>query len=198
MHCIIAVYHHNSDKSHIAIFNNTAMSTLTFSQPDTCHRQTVLELLHAFEQTGNIPIHGGDELHQFGRDYAAWLDYVYAPAATNRFGYAKVPSSIYLALRGTQAVGIINLRHQLNDFLMQHGGHIGYSTHPNCQGQGIATAMTTFGITVLRTLGTTDILITCQDSNRASARVIEKCGGILENTVMGGNGAIRRYWIRQA
>lgn len=173
------------------------MTTLTFTQPATGHRQTVLDLLNAFEQAGNIPVHGGDELHQFGRDYTAWLDYVAAPEGSNHFGYAKVPSSVYLALRGTQAVGILNLRHSLNDFLLQQGGHIGYSTHPHHQGQGIATAMLRFGATVLRALGTNDILITCQDSNHASARVIERCGGQLENTIAAHHGTIRRYWLRR-
>ena len=43
------------------------------------------------------------------------------------------------------------------------------------------------------------VLITCDDENTASARVIEKNGGILENKVLNctdrGMVLTRRYWI---
>ncbi len=90
----------------------------------------------------------------------------------------------------------MHIRHTLNDMLLKQGGHVGYSTHPTYQGQGIATAMLGFAVQKLNELGVQKVLVTCDDDNIASAKVIEKNGGILENTLKKPNGTkIRRYWI---
>ena len=45
-----------------------------------------------------------------------------------------------------------------------------------------------------------DILITCEDNNIGSARIIEKNGGVLENKITNideyGEVITRRYWIK--
>ncbi len=42
-----------------------------------------------------------------------------------------------------------------------------------------------------RVLGLERVLVTCEDDNVASARTIERCGGVLEDVRQG----MRRYWI---
>jgi predicted acetyltransferase len=42
-----------------------------------------------------------------------------------------VPSTSLCAFLGDQIVGRVSLRHQLNDYLLQLGGHIGYGVLPN-------------------------------------------------------------------
>jgi hypothetical protein len=44
-------------------------------------------------------------------------------------------------------------------------------------------------------LGLRKVLVTCGDSNLASARVIEKAGGVLEDVRDTELGLTRRYWI---
>ena len=40
------------------------------------------------------------------------------------------------------------------------------------------------------------VLMCCDETNRASARTIEKNGGVLENTLAGPDGnVVRHYWI---
>jgi predicted acetyltransferase len=49
---------------------------------------------------------------------------------------------------------------------------------------------------IARSEGVTAALITCDDSNVASSKVIESCGGVLEKITLDEDGvAFRRYWI---
>ena len=48
-----------------------------------------------------------------------------------------------------------------------------------------------------RKMGIDRVLMCCDETNRASARTIEKNGGVLENTLAGPDGSlVRRYWIQ--
>ncbi len=92
-----------------------------------------------------------------------------------------VPSTTYLLVREDGTIlGAINLRHWLNEALRNYGGHIGYSVRPSARGQGYATRMLALGLQKAREREIDRVLITCKKSNPASARVIEKNGGVLE------------------
>ena len=90
---------------------------------------------------------------------------------------------------------MINIRHRLNDYLLEFGGHIGYSVRPAARRQGAATQMLTQALEICRQLGIKKRLVTCDKTNIAAAATIIKCGGILENEVFEGDALIQRYWI---
>ncbi|WP_236717920.1 GNAT family N-acetyltransferase [Actinoplanes sp. TFC3] len=92
-------------------------------------------------------------------------------------------------------LGAISLRYALTDFLLQAAGHVGYSTRPSARGCGVASWALgeVLGAARLRPLDS--VLITCDDENAASARVIEKHGGVLEDVRETSIGLKRRYWI---
>jgi predicted acetyltransferase len=95
-----------------------------------------------------------------------------------------------------QLVGRASIRFELNDFLAARGGHIGYGVLPAFRQRGYATAILNQSIEIARNEGVGAILVTCDDSNVASAKVIERCGGVLENTTFDDDGVgFRRYWI---
>ena len=49
-----------------------------------------------------------------------------------------------------QAVGFLNLRLRLNDYLLQEGGHIGYSIRPYARGKGLAKEQLRQGLQVAK------------------------------------------------
>jgi predicted acetyltransferase len=107
-----------------------------------------------------------------------------------------VPDTCLFAFRGDEIVGRVSVRHRLNEHLLRVGGHIGYGVLPEYRGQGIATRLLRRGLEEARALGIGRVLVTCDDTNAASARVIEKCGGVLEDvTAVPGGVGKRRYWI---
>lgn len=104
----------------------------------------------------------------------------------------RVPSTTLWWVEGEQYLGRIAIRHGLTDWLLEYGGHIGYDVRPTARRRGHATAMLRAALPVAHDLGIDPALITCDDTNVGSRRVIETCGGRLEDQ----RGAKLRFWIR--
>jgi predicted acetyltransferase len=100
---------------------------------------------------------------------------------------------------GDDIVGRASLRFELNEFFAQKGGHVGYGVAPAHRRQGYATEILRESLIILRAEGIEHVLVTCDDNNLGSARVIEHNGGVLESVVPfevdGKNVGLRRYWI---
>jgi predicted acetyltransferase len=90
-----------------------------------------------------------------------------------------------------EVLGFLAVRHRLTPYLLEAGGHIGYSVRPGARRRGVATAALALGLEIAAGLGIDPVLITCDTDNIASRRTIEGAGGTLED-VRGGK---RRYWI---
>ena len=91
-------------------------------------------------------------------------------------------------------IGEVAIRHRLNDALNLRGGHIGYVIRYNEWGKGYGTLMLKLALEKAGERGLEKVLITCNDSNTASARVMEKNGCILENVIDVEGRPVRRYW----
>lgn len=108
-----------------------------------------------------------------------------------------VPASTYWLVCQKRIIGTCNLRHELNDFLREFGGHVGYSIRPSERRRGFGTQMLRLLLEKAQELGIERLLVTCDDNNIASARVIEKNGGKLADKVIKDDSKVplRRYWI---
>ena len=107
------------------------------------------------------------------------------------------PETTYLAIRtdDDHLVGMITIRHRLNDFLMNFGGHIDYSVRKSERQKGYAIEMLRLALIECKRLNIRKVLITCDKENIASARTIINNGAKLENEVKDGNKISQRYWI---
>src|SRR4051794_6201831 len=92
---------------------------------------------------------------------------------------------------GAEVVGFLAVRHSLTAWLLEEGGHIGYSVRPSRREQGHATRALALAVRRSAELGLDRVLLTCDGGNLASARTIERNGGVYEDTRNGK----RRYWI---
>ncbi|MFD5461843.1 GNAT family N-acetyltransferase [Kitasatospora sp. NPDC127059] len=92
---------------------------------------------------------------------------------------AGVPmTTLWWADQG-ELLGRLAIRHRLTPNLERVGGHIGYDVRPGARQRGHATAMLAAALPVAAALGITGALLTCDESNTASRRVIEANGGHL-------------------
>ncbi len=110
-----------------------------------------------------------------------------------------VPDSTFFCLDTDRQrlVGAVNIRHRLNERLLATGGHIGDGIRPSERGRGYGTRMIALALDECRKMGLDRVLMCCDESNPASARTIEKNGGVLENTLADPDGnLVRRYWIQ--
>lgn len=110
-----------------------------------------------------------------------------------------VTATLYVAVRKTDfgMVGMIDLRHRLNDFLAEYGGHIGYSVRPDERRKGYAKQMLALALSQAKERGINRVLVTCDEDNVASARTIQANGGVFErNTWLEAEKqTVSRYWI---
>ncbi|ABR48399.1 GCN5-related N-acetyltransferase [Alkaliphilus metalliredigens QYMF] len=108
-----------------------------------------------------------------------------------------VPATTYMAISidGGRLIGMIDIRHRLNDSLLNLGGHIGYSVRKPERQQGYATEMLELALIECVKLNIKKVLITCDKDNVASAKTIIKNGAELENEISEGNRITQRYWI---
>ncbi|TVR55156.1 MAG: GNAT family N-acetyltransferase [Spirochaetaceae bacterium] len=107
-----------------------------------------------------------------------------------------VPATLFfLQATGGRLLGAIHFRHFLNERLRANGGHIGYGVRPSERKKGYAQVMLRLLLEELADRNVMRVLITCDEDNTASARTIEKCGGVLEDKVVFEDVLTRRYWI---
>ena len=74
-------------------------------------------------------------------------------------------------------LGVVNVRHTLTDSLRHVGGHVGYAVRPSARRRGHGTTLLRAGLEVCAGLGITEALITCDETNVGSVRVIANHGG---------------------
>ena len=103
-----------------------------------------------------------------------------------------VPCDYYWVTEDPETViGFLAVRHRLNDWLFEEGGHIGYSIRPSRRRQGHASRALRLAVRRCGELGIERALVTCDEDNAASRRTIERNGGDYEDTRNGK----RRYWL---
>jgi predicted acetyltransferase len=102
-----------------------------------------------------------------------------------------VPATFRWWVDDAEYLGRLSIRHSLTPWLLDYGGHIGYVVRPSARGRGHATRMLAAALPLAADLGIDPVLVTCDDTNLASRRVIEANGGVFEDR----RGEKLRFWI---
>lgn len=159
--------------------------------PSEQYRDSFLRALAEFRAEG-LPWWLAEDVEG---DFEGFVARRLADATRREDGF--VPRTHLWAIVGGEFAGRVSIRHTLNDSLRVEGGHIGYDTVPSFRGRGIATEMLRLALPVARGLGITEVLLTCDDTNVGSIRVIEKNGGVLRDTreLAPDRPRKRYYWI---
>lgn len=140
----------------------------------------------------------GREMHEYGSCWhqpEEFLRFIHDLLDEQTEQYARntgrVPQTTLWWVRGDEYLGSISIRHRLTDRLREWGGHIGYDVRPSARRQGHGTAMLAAVLPVARALGIDPALLTCEEANTGSRKIIESNGGILEDQ----RGSRLRYWV---
>ena len=139
----------------------------------------------------DIRINGSRGLHHY-ENINEWLEKL----SNNNLEENHVPSSVYLLVDydTSKILGIIDIRHYLNDSLKEYGGHIGYSIVPSERQKGYGKLMLELALVQCDNLNIKEILITCDNDNFASASVIMANGG---KEIISNNPEIRKFIIKR-
>jgi len=107
-----------------------------------------------------------------------------------------VPTTMFWLIDNNTFIGRLQIRHSLTESLFNYGGHIGYYIRSSMRNKGYGSAMLKLGLSEAKKMGFTEVLVTCDEDNLGSQKIIEKNGGELENTIDNpGHPRKHRYWI---
>lgn len=173
----------------------TADSRLFLRRPTEKDEEQVLAYRQAFLDRGDS-LDGTANLRD-AATYGGWLSALRDNEFPDTVRPGLVDATTFLAVRGSDGhlVGMIDIRHRLNAYLEQFGGHIGYSVQPSERRKGYASEMLRLALEWCHDYGMERVLVTCDSENTASERTILSNGGVLENKVPEGEGQTCRYWI---
>jgi len=165
--------------------------------PTEEYRKQVMEYLEEYFDNNEYELNGDGELDKL-KDFDKWLEKVRNDVSEKTSSSNRVPATLYLCIRTSdnRLIGMLQIRHKLNENLLKHSGHIGDGIRPSERNKGYGTKMIRLALIKVKELGIDRVLMTCDKDNIASAKTIIKNGGVLENELdLGNNEIIQRYWI---
>ncbi len=163
--------------------------------------QLTLRRLRRADEPQFVPAWGLLEhaYYQRGMEFSAYLARLADVEAGRHLPRGHVPNTqLYADVAGT-LVGRLSIRHELNRALETIGGHIGYAVLATHRRRGYGTEMLRQALPIARDIGLARVLITCDETNTASRKVIEANGGIYQDRYKKGLKVAKlRYWIELA
>ena len=148
-----------------------------------------------WEKSGEeiVPYASRRSIGEYGKLITCWKD----QTTSKSYEEGLVPASLYFLIDENMRIyGALHIRHELNDYLLNYGGHIGYGIRPCERKNGYATKMLSLSLSIVKGLGIKKALVTCDKNNIASAKTIIDNNGMLENEVIESERVTQRYWIK--
>lgn len=161
--------------------------------------EPILSLKDDFHFLAEEYLAEGDQRYQEAiRDFEGFIQLCSGEAVGRNLAPGRVPQSTFWLVRNEQRIlGCSRLRHILNAFLEEVGGHIGYDVRPSERRRGYGTQILRMTLDKARDLGLKRVLVTADSPNVASWRIIENNGGILHGEKLSQHTGqlLRKYWI---
>ncbi len=129
-------------------------------------------------------------------DFDGYVRTAIANADVEGLPGGRVPSLERWFVSEGVVAGCARIRLRMTPLLEHEGGHVGYDVRPSLRRLGHGTELLRLALVEARAHGLVRVLVTCDEDNVASAKVIEHNGGVLVGrATCRAGGRIRRYWI---
>ena len=177
------------------------MEKFYFERPSMKRKNEIIEYLDEFvKYKSNINGSGSLDKIYDGYSFEEALDRC---LNMENEEYAKsidrCPGKTFLLIRenDNKIVGTINLRWNLNEALLRHGGHIGYGIRPTERRKGYNKLNLYMVLKEAQKMGIERVMLTCDIDNLGSDKTIKALGGIFERNEIddSNNKTLNVYWI---
>jgi predicted acetyltransferase len=130
-------------------------------------------------------------------DFDGYVKRLENEAQGNDLPPGYVSHTTYWLVDNNEFIGRVDIRHTLTKHLLREGGHIGYDIRPSKRNHGYGKKILALALPKAKSFGIKNVLVTCDETNVASKKIIEANGGILENKISVGKGRPKklRYWF---
>jgi predicted acetyltransferase len=162
--------------------------------PNETYKQSFLNAATEMQACGE-----GDrkEAQVANETFGDYLKYLASCREGKNLKPGYVPDTVYWLIDEGEYIGRVSIRHYLTKELEELGGHIGYLIRPTMRKKGYGKEILRLALEKARDMGLSRVLLTCDEDNTASIKIIETHGGKFESKVEDNNGgaAKLRYWI---
>ena len=171
------------------------MDKIILVKPDLSYADEIIKYKEESLKESPV-INGSAGLDRFS-SIEVWLEELKKRSCEDTVPKGLVPSSTYLAVRekDNYIVGMIDIRHYLNEYLTQVGGNIGYGVRKTERNKGYAKQMLKLALEKCKELKIKKVLITCDEDNIASEKVILSAEAKFENIKSFEGKNKKRFWI---
>ncbi len=165
------------------------------TDPSDRYQEGYLEALQEFQAEGR---HLDLLLEEVAAHFGDFVQHLREQADRAKLKPGRVPNWVFWLIDGNDYIGRLILRSGLNEHLLQMGGHIGYEIRPSRRRQGYGRLILKYGLERAKAFGLERVLLTCDEDNLGSRRIIESHGGMLENIIEVEQwpAKVCRYWIQ--
>ena len=176
------------------------MSASKLVKPSFKYKESYLKALDEFHDEGRYMFLSDEELQNdesfesFVNDINEGRQHLHKPHAD---WVEPVPETALWLVKEDQFIGTLNIRHRLNWHLEKWGGHINFVIRPSMRGKGFGKKILQKGMPFACYLGIERALLTVNQDNKAAIRIVEFCGGKLEDETSGTERfpPRLRYWL---
>lgn len=165
--------------------------------PTVKYKESYLEALKEFE---NDTENNGTNFQKpkENESFEDFVNHFYDEMKGINLPEGYVPATMFWLIDNGEFIGRVQIRHELTSELFKHGGNIGYYIRPSKRKLGYGKKILEMALVEAKKIGFEKVLLSCNDDNTGSAKIIEVNGGVLENILEPTNEKekkTRRYWI---
>lgn len=169
-------------------------------EPSVLYKESFIEAMGEYQaqETGDRRRSYDLEMAELHYGFPSYVSRLLEESKGKHLPAGFVPQTTYWMVDGEEFIGRVSIRHSLTKDLMKVGGHIGFDIRPSKRKMGNGKKILELALPLAKYFDLEKVLITCNENNIASKKIIEANGGVLENIVKqpGGQPSKLRYWIQ--
>lgn len=161
------------------------MSASKLARPSLDFKDSFLDALAEYHAEGRY-LH--QNIQRISKDFPGFIEALRAERGYPHQPYQDwvepVPETVLWLIKDDQYLGTVDIRHRLNWHLEKWGGHIHFVIRPSMRGKGFGKKILIKALPFANYLGIEKALITVAPDDASAQKIIESCGGVLEDETL--------------